>query len=338
MKRANGLGSVYKLKGKRRNPWVVRVCTGYTDDGKSKHKYIGYAKTRKEAEELLSQYRAVPDTVTEISLADAWTRYAASFNGSPSTLASYRSAFKRLEKWHKTTLDKITLDMLQEMCDLPPATYSRAVNVKKLMAALFSWAYAHDCCPASRKELLEYIQLPKRPVTTKSSAWTADEVHHALDKHQIGPILLIFTGLRMGELLALTADQIHLKEQYIDVQKSKTKAGIRKVPIPTGLLPWLREFIIAGGVGRSRTYFNDHFWPDEIQHTHHDCRHTYITLLTRAHVDERMIKTLVGHAGGVTTDVYTHFTMQEKISVVDKAFHEWLYAPTGTYEFDHLRA
>ena len=34
MKNSNGSGSISKLKGKRRKPWVVRFTTGYTSEGK----------------------------------------------------------------------------------------------------------------------------------------------------------------------------------------------------------------------------------------------------------------------------------------------------------------
>ena len=46
-------------------------------------------------------------------------------------------------------------------------------------------------------------------------------------------------------------------------------------------------------------------------HRPHDTRHTCISLLAEAGVDERMIKKIVGHKGqGVTEQVYTHFDIQ----------------------------
>ena len=55
MKRANGTGSVFKLSGKRRNPWVARVTQGFDANGKQKYVNLGYFKTKREAEnELLS--------------------------------------------------------------------------------------------------------------------------------------------------------------------------------------------------------------------------------------------------------------------------------------------
>lgn len=51
----------------------------------------------------------------------------------------------------------------------------------------------------------------------------------------------------------------------------------------------------------------------------HDARHTCVSLLTKAGVDERIIKKIVGHAGkGVTEIVYTHLDMQQMLEAIDK--------------------
>lgn len=334
MRRQNGTGSVYKLSGKRHKPWCAKVVVDWTEKGQPVYKYVGYYKTKTEASTALMQYHTAPELVQHISFKDAYQRWSADYDGAPGTMALYRSTYKRMAEIHETDLDRLTLDAMQALCDQPPVTYARATAVKKLLSAVLSWGFAHDYCPASRKELLSYIKLPERPAKTRAQAWTDDEVLQAFDKHWVGAILLLFTGLRFGELLALTPDQVHLDEQYIDVQVSKTKAGIRQVPIPDGLVPYIREYISCEPFGRSKEWFNSHLWPPEIAHRHHDCRHTYITMLTAAGVDSRMIKALVGHAGDVTTDVYTHLSIQQKIDTVNCAFEAYFprRAPDGKTE------
>ena len=58
MKRSGGSGSVYKLGGnkKRRKPYVARLTTGYTDEGKQQYLYIGTYSTQKEAVAALDSY------------------------------------------------------------------------------------------------------------------------------------------------------------------------------------------------------------------------------------------------------------------------------------------
>ena len=60
MGRGNGDGSIYKLSGKRRRPWAVRVTTGWTLEGKRMHKYVGYYRTKTEAKDALMDYLTNP--------------------------------------------------------------------------------------------------------------------------------------------------------------------------------------------------------------------------------------------------------------------------------------
>lgn len=50
-------------------------------------------------------------------------------------------------------------------------------------------------------------------------------------------LILIYTGMRVGELLNLTKDNIYLRQKYIKITKSKTKSGLRIIPIHEKILP-----------------------------------------------------------------------------------------------------
>ena len=65
MKLPNGFGTVYKLSGNRRNPYVAKKTKGWENDpktGKSKQLYtvVGYYPTRKEALTALAEFNANP--------------------------------------------------------------------------------------------------------------------------------------------------------------------------------------------------------------------------------------------------------------------------------------
>ena len=65
--------------------------------------------------------------------------------------------------------------------------------------------------------------------------------HHLTIHHQsmepsspclvLGILILIYTGCRIGELLELKKEDIHLDERWFYVKEAKTQAGIREVPI-----------------------------------------------------------------------------------------------------------
>ena len=65
MKLPNGYGSVVKLSGKRRKPYMVRKTTGYRIDPVKEKKIaeyiiIGYARTKSEGLEMLADYNHNP--------------------------------------------------------------------------------------------------------------------------------------------------------------------------------------------------------------------------------------------------------------------------------------
>ena len=53
---------------------------------------------------------------------------------------------------------------------------------------------------------------------------------------------MIYTGVRIDELLSLKKENIHLEEHYFDVIKSKTENGIRKVPISDYIYPFVENW------------------------------------------------------------------------------------------------
>lgn len=65
MKLPNGFGTVYKLSGNRRNPYIVRKTVGWeldTVNGKAIQKYItiGFAPTKEKGLEMLREYNKNP--------------------------------------------------------------------------------------------------------------------------------------------------------------------------------------------------------------------------------------------------------------------------------------
>lgn len=146
--------------------------------------------------------------------------------------------------------------------------------------------------------------------------------------------MLIYTGCRIGELLDLKKENVNLNEKWFDIIASKTEAGIRKVPIHDKVLPFFQEwmtkndceYLISTPDAKHFDYRNyyDSYWKPFMEqmnfdHHPHETRHTCISLLARAGVDERLTKKIVGHKGqGVTETVYTHFEIEELIIAINQ--------------------
>jgi integrase len=151
-------------------------------------------------------------------------------------------------------------------------------------------------------------------------------------------LILIYTGLRISEYLNLKIEDIHFDKRYFIVTKSKTKTGTnRLVPIHKDIARLLKEKIILAqkyhsnyiaisetskehyNYGRFSTMYKRCFRYMSFNHTIHECRHTFITLLDQNEVPIIVIKKIVGHApDDLTGKVYTHVSFHDIISAVDK--------------------
>lgn len=97
---------------------------------------------------------------------------------------------------------------------------------------------------------------------------------------------------------------------------SKTENGIRKVPIADKVLPFYKEwfdsapsceYLLHTEENKQflyRNYYDSYFTPLmqnlDIEKTPHCCRHTCISMLAAARIDQTMIKKIVGHSGAMT--------------------------------------
>lgn len=184
---------------------------------------------------------------------------------------------------------------------------------------------------------------------TKKRALTSSE-RQLIDNAELNDFercfisLLLYTGMRKCEALALNVSDIDFKKRRIEVSKTlvtskktscclqeytKTTAGKRYIPIPSLLLPVLLEYTTgqSGVLFKSKTgsyiglgSFNGRWnkilqklqavsktpLPSDI--TAHIFRHTYASDLYKAGVDIKQAQYLLGHDDIKTTlDTYTHF-------------------------------
>lgn len=148
--------------------------------------------------------------------------------------------------------------------------------------------------------------------------------------------MLLYNGVRISEFLDLKKENVLLNEQYFDVISSKTENGIRKVPITDKVLPYYKawfennpkcEYLILTPDGKHfqyRNYYDSYFHPPMeqfmIDRTPHCCRHTCISMLAKAGVDQTIIKKIVGHSGAMTLSekVYILFDVKELVNAINR--------------------
>ena len=159
--------------------------------------------------------------------------------------------------------------------------------------------------------------------------------NYEIDKYKIIDIILIlcYTGLRIGELLKVNRKNIYLKDFYFEVEKSKSKAGVRKVPIADKILDLFKNRYFSkdtflwqryDGLEYDYDSFDNHFrilFRDLglSYHSLHDTRHTFATLLSDNVADKDAVIKMIGHSSYKTTsEVYVHKNIQKLKEAVDE--------------------
>jgi integrase len=137
-------------------------------------------------------------------------------------------------------------------------------------------------------------------------------------------IVFLYTGFRISELLDIKTANVDLAAGTIK-GGIKTKAGKdRLIPIHSSIFDIIRRRVGDGAahlfsrngkkVSLSRYYV---FWREimgrlGINHTPHECRHTFRSRLDSAGANKRCIDLIMGHKSkDVGERVYTHKTLEE---------------------------
>lgn len=335
MRRANGEGCIFKLSGKRRRPWAVRVTAGWADDGKQRLRYLGYYSTQKEAREALREFLVNPyDLQTaELSLLDVYNLWLPTAQLSDSTMKNYKSAFASCAALHSRPIREIKVgDIEQAMAAVKP---SRQHIFRAALRVVFQFAMKREIIDRNVAELVS----AKAAESKEKAPFSVAEIEkvRAYDHPLADSVLmLLYTGMRISELLELKTADVNLAERYM-VGGKKTAAGKdRLIPIHDAILPLVRarveavhEFLITSASGQAVPYitYSSRFWKQMKEalgfaHTPHATRHTFITFAARQGLDRSVVQRVVGHKSGDITSHYTHHEVAELVAEINRLSYE----------------
>lgn len=130
-------------------------------------------------------------------------------------------------------------------------------------------------------------------------------------------LTLLYSDMRSTEFCNHLCKEVNRKQKYFNVTKSKTKSGLRIIPIHPRILPYIEQACASGNKyllgDKPMTYaqfarrFKSVMQAIGAKHTTHDCRHTFATWLDDADANYNAKRRLLGHAANNVTDgVYTH--------------------------------
>ena len=186
---------------------------------------------------------------------------------------------------------------------------------------MYDYAMKYELCS---KDYSQYVNIQKfknkNPNKMDRTPFTEGEIQALwMQKDDIYAqivLMLIYSGVRVSELLDLKREDVHIDEHCFNVVRSKTSSGIRMVPIHDKTYPifqkWYEEgceYLLHTPDGGHFTYRNyyDSYWTPIMKRI--GCTH-----------NPTLIKKIVGHSGAmsVTEKVYTHVNVEELLEAINK--------------------
>ena len=323
MKNPNGYGTVTKLSGNRRKPFVVKEGIS------GKQKPIGYTATREEGLILLAQYNNDPwdietDKITFRELYELWLEKRAVKLGK-SNRSSLKSAYNHCSKLNKMRYKQIKSYQMQDCIDSCGCGYSTQGAIKNLFGHLDRFAMELDIISKCCSDLLTSEPIPE---TTKE-VFSNAEVSRLWENEKLewvdSILFFLYSGFRISEMIELKIETIDLEQQTM-TGGTKTAAGKnRVVPIHSKILHIVQNRVKQSKSGylfeyqgkklnqtQYREFWNDIMQKLKMQHTPHECRHTFRSRLDSAGANKVCIDRLMGHKSkGTGERVYTHKNIEE---------------------------
>ena len=337
--------------------YQISIMVGYKEDGKPRLKVV-YGKTQKEVKDKASALRMqynmglkIDHNITIGDWASTWVKTYKS-NLAYNTLKMYEDTIRMyvMPTIGHMKLKDIKLAHLQKIVN-DNSSKGRTMKILKLtLMQIFEQAIINDLLV---KNPAKGIQLPTAEPKRLKRALTDEEVNtiKLLDfdiKAKCFVMLLMYTGLRKSEALALTKTDINKENLTINVNKTlvfkvnksevkystKTKSGVRVVPILEPLRKVLFDymdsinteflFTTSGGSTFSDTAYR-RMWAKfkktigKKDITAHIFRHNFATILYNAGVDIKSAQDILGHSSiQVTMDIYTHLSNQQRTETAEK--------------------
>lgn len=318
MRRPNGTGHITKLSGNRRKPYAVRKIEGWTEKGTPQYKYISYHKTHREAERALKAYTEDPYTISSKTLKEVYEEWYEIKEGqkAENTLIGYRTQWHHLEPLHDKKIQSLDRFALQKFFDSLVLSENPMTRTRNMLNLVFDYAVKRGYLPLSALNVCKAIDIqPKKESRQNPHSVLSQQDINFLWEHKDNPmakliLFYVYTGLRFAELRKLTPNNVH--EDYIEIKQSKTEAGNRIVPLSDkakSLLPIPKV--------PPHSTFLVYFQKILPEHTPHDTRHTFISLMAKAKVDDRIVKAIVGHKPTDITEQYTHFSLETLLEAVN---------------------
>ena len=381
-KREHGQGTIYLRKDGR---WYGAVQNGYNENGKPKMITV-YGKTEAEAKRKLKEKIKLinsdglilqNNTIKNITVEEYCTNWLKNVKVNEFKPSSYdRKEITLSNQVYPSIgmlqLSQLSIDDVQEMVNQLKQKELSYSSIKKAYEAI------NECCKYAmirgdlQKNPCMGVTLPKNLKHQDGDIkfYTEKQVELLLKQSKIkysngknkyrlgyGIQLLLYTGLRIGEALALTWEDVDIQNKTIKVNKNlkqvknrddnqskyktivqnstKTNSGTRVIPLNNKSIEALKQikeitgqykYVFSTETGNNMSARTCDRMFRKIQENCgfkeiygvHALRHTFASLLFKKGVDVKTVSEILGHKDvSITYNTYIHLIQEQKISAMN---------------------
>ncbi len=377
-KKANGEGTIFYLEKEKK--WRAEI-SWYDNAGEQRRKCW---KSTKQSEvkaklaefrkQLLLQGTEIPTKKqTFRQFADEWANVMLKPKLKPLSYQRKTDTLKHQVYPHigGVQIDKLSHSQIQKMVNDLSASGLSYSTVKKAYEAVSGCMRYYRVKTCTAFNPCEGITLPeqKRKETSDIQFFTAEQrnliVKEATRDFEWGKcgyrlgwafVLLLYSGMRVGEMCALTWNDVDFSERTIRINKNaielrerdengkytsslitqnstKTRSGMRTIPMTQKAFDALSElqkitghceYIISSSNGeRIRPSRLDRTFRKILEAANlekvgvHTLRHTFATMLFNNGCEVKVVSDLLGHSNTkITENIYIHLIQQQKVKAI----------------------
>ena len=346
-------------KDKKTGKWLIQYRYTYWQGKRRKSTKRGFA-TKREAEEWLRNFLITQNADFDMKFEEFWKMYCADMETRlrehTMRTKKYIVELKILPYFGKKRVNDITAaDIRQWQNELIKKGYSPTYlkTINNQLSAIFNYA-------------VRYYDLKSNPCAKagsmgKSKAeemdfWTGEEFRKFIDSvmnkrlSYMAFMTLYWTGMRLGELLALTPKDVDLEKRTISITKSyqrlgrkdvitspKTPKSKRVITIPEFLAADIKDYMDSLYDLREddrlfpiTKYYLEHEMQRGIKESGvkrirlHDLRHSHASLLIELGFSPLEIANRLGHEKVETTlNTYAHLYPNKQTKLADRLDSEY---------------
>ena len=354
----------YNVTFRKKNKGFQFIISYKDLNGKWKQKSKQGFKTQKEAKPIIAKIIKELEKASKNKLVEDFDKYTFkdvvkiyldhnSLYKEHNTIKGYKNCFNNFSDLNEEKIKDIERPDIQAIFDilikrkLKPETikvYFRRINT------LFK--YAKNDLNLIIKLPTEGIQIPKRKADSNKKALTKNELAELMNDLKDNRFYMVAyiaanTGMRLGEILGLTWNNVNFKTATITVDKQwkvlknsklgfgplKSKNSLRNIPMSQNFISELKKYkrtAVTDTNNRvvpfNHNAISKHLNPELRRFagiSMHELRHTYATMLISNGVDFKTAAEILGHDVKQTMATYSHVNddmMKKAQNIIENIF------------------